>query len=246
MSSAEKAMKILKLLSENPYEIGVTELSNKMGYAKSGIHKLLSSLSKGGLVQQRENKKYSLGIGVYLLGKSYEENVGIEKFCKPYLAKLRNITNENASFGMWISNNPVLVHREESNELVRVVGAIGGTRPIYASAIGKVLAAFQDEDIIRKKLMEEPITSFTPNTIVEPNKILEEYKKIRKQGYSVSSEEYAMETIGVGAPIKDHSGKVWAAISLGAPKMRTSKSKIDKYIYLVTQTAEMIKKDLAI
>ena len=179
MSSVEKAIQILKFMSQKPYEFGVTELSRKIDCGKSGVHKILTSLLKEGLVEQKENKKYSLGAGVYLLGKTYEAKVGFEEICKPYLGQLRDITNENVSFGMWIDGKVTMIHKEESKELVRVVGTIGGTRPFYASAIGKTLAAFENRDIIEKMLMEEPIQSFTPYTLVSPYEILEEFSKIR-------------------------------------------------------------------
>lgn len=244
MSSIEKAIHVLKILSQKPYEYGVTELAEKIDCGKSGTHRILTELQQGGLVSQKKNRKYTLGLSTYLLGKTYEEQVGMVKFCRPYLVKLRDATNENASFGMWVNGNVTMIYKEESKELIRVVGTVGGTRPFYASAIGKTLAAFEDQDVIKQKLMDEPIKAFTPKTITSPTRILEEFEKIRKQGYAISDEEYSLDTIGVGAPIRDSSGKVWAAISLGAPKMRIDDLKLERYIFLVTQTAEMISKEL--
>ena len=109
---------------------------------------------------------------------------------------------------------------------------------------GKVLGAFQDEEEIRRRLMDEPLTPFTPRTITSPQALLEEYAAIRKQGYAISDGELNIETIGIGAPVRDESGNVWAAISIGAPRMRVDDAKRERYIFLVTEIAAEMSRDL--
>lgn len=60
---------------------------------------------------------------------------------------------------------------------------------------------------------------------------MEEFKKIKNQGYSISDEEFSLNIIGIGAPIFSPDGKIWAAISIGAPKIRVDNIKLDKYIF---------------
>ena len=244
MSSVEKALNILKILAKQPYEAGVTDLAEQIACGKSGTHKLLAALVQEGFVMQKPNRKYCLGISNYLIGKTYEEHVGISRFCKPYLVKLRDMTNENASLGMWVNGNVTMICKEESTELIRVVGNVAGPRPFNASSIGKTLGAYEDEDLIREKLMKEPLQSFTPKTITSPSKLLEEFAKIREQGYAISDEEYNLNIIGVGAPVRDANGKVWAAISLSAPKMRVDKAKFERMVFLVTETAKLMSNEL--
>jgi DNA-binding IclR family transcriptional regulator len=54
----------------------------------------------------------------------------------------------------------------------------------------------------------------TPNTIVEPDKLEEEFASIRSKGYSVDDEEYTLGVACLAAPIDQHG------ISLSAPKDR--------------------------
>jgi IclR family KDG regulon transcriptional repressor len=244
MSSLEKALKILKVLGEKPYEWGVTAVANRVGVGKSGAYKLLSDLEAAGMVMQKKNKNYCLGPVTFLLGTIYERHVGIYRFCRPYLERMRDLSDENASLGMWIDGKVRMVAREESHQLIRVAGTVGSTRPFYASAIGKTLGAFSDEDFIREKILETKFEKFTEHTITSPNQLLAEFEKIRKQGYSISDEEYSNGAMGVGAPIMSPSGHAWAAISIGAPKIRVTPEKLDQMIYLVTETARQISEDL--
>lgn len=244
MNSSEKTVALLKLLGQAPYVHSVTDLGEKIECTKSGTHKILSALVQNGLAAQTGNHKYTLGPVVYILGKTYEDKIGLSKMVKPYLVRLRDLTGENASFSMLINGKANLVYREESLQLVRVAGNVGQERPLYAGATGKVLGAYQDEEVIRKRVMEEPLVAFTERTIISPQALLDEYAKIREQGYAISDGELNIETIGIGAPIHDESGNVWGAISIGAPRMRVDEMKKERYIFLVKEIAEEMSTSL--
>lgn len=244
MSSAEKAMKILKKLAQTPYEFGVTEISESIDCVKSGTHKLLSALIAEGMVEQKPNKKYRLGMSVYLLGKTYEENIGIWRFFRPYLEKLRNLTRENASFGEWQDGEATILYKVESLELIRVFGSVGTKRPINASAIGKTLAAHADPRFIRDKIAGEPLKRYTERTITDTEELFREYESIRERGYAISDGEFSEDAVGIGAPVRDKNGHVWAAISTGGPKFRMTPEKQMEYAGLVVEMANLISAEL--
>ena len=244
MNSSEKNAALLKLLGQAPYVHSVTDLGEKIECSKSGTFKLLNALLQSGLAAQTVNHKYTLGPAVYILGKAYEDQIGLSKMVKPYLIRLRDLTGENASFSMLINGRANLVYREESLQVVRVAGNVGQERPLHAGATGKVLGAFQDDAVIRKRLMEDSLTAYTEKTITAPIALLEEYAKIREQGYAISDGELNIETIGIGAPIRNDAGVVWAAISIGAPRMRVDDMKRDRYIYLVKEIANEMSRDI--
>ena len=244
MNSSEKTATLLKLLGRAPYVHSVTELGEQISCSKSGTFKLLASLVKTGLAAQTPEHKYTLGPAVYVLGRTYEDKIGLSKMVKPYLVRLRDMTGENASFSMLINGKAILIYREESQQLVRVMGNVGQERPLYAGATGKILGAYQEESVIRKRLMEEPMKAFTENTILSPEGLLNEYAKIREQGYAISDGELNSETIGIGAPIYDESGNVWAVVSIGAPKMRVDAVKMERYIFLIREIAKEMSEQM--
>lgn len=244
MNSSEKTAELLKLLGQYPYVHGVTELGKKIECGKSGTFNILSALVKSGLAAQTEDHRYTLGPSVYLLGKTYENQFGLSRLVKPYLVQLRDLTNENASFNMLLGGKAQLIYREESNHALRVVGKPGQERPLYAGATGKVLGAFQSDEEISERLIREPLIPFTEKTITSPTVLQEEYKKIREQGYAISDGELTAETIGVGAPIRDRSGKVWAAISLSAPKIRVNDAVLQRFIFLVQEFSKKMSENM--
>lgn len=243
LNSAEKTLRLLSILSRPPYVFGVTELGEMIDCGKSGTFKLLSALVNEGFAAQTKDHKYTLGLSAYLLGKSYEQHIGVTAFAKPYLVRLRDLTNENVSFSMMVNGVPTLICREESRQLVRVVGQEGQTRPFYVGSISKLLCAFEDESIIRKKLMEEPLVAYTKNTITSPEALLREFAQIREQGYAISMGEMSEETFGVAAPITNAAGETWAALSIGAPISRVDEAKKERFIFMVCEMAREMSRE---
>lgn len=239
MSSSEKTARLLKQLAAHPYEFRLTELAEAISCVKSGAHKLLGVLMAEGLVEQTPDKKYRLGVGAYLIGKSYEENLGAWRPFMPYLERLRNATRENASFGTWLNGEPTILYRLESPESIRIMGHTG-IRPLNASAASMALAAYADPEWIREKIAAKPLQRITPLAIVDVDELFEEYAKIRERGYSISNGIYKEDALGIGMPIWDKQGRVWAAISMSAPLFRVTEEKIRKYVSIMMETASQL------
>jgi len=245
MNNTEKVIALLRKLGTGPYEHSLTELSNAIECGKSGTYKILTVLAKEGFVFQKYNKKYCLGSTINHLGKIYDENIVTWHMCKPYMEKLLNITGETVSLGLKENGVATVVHRIVSKEEIRIEGDIGKKLPVYVTAIGKLLAAYDDFNDIKKRLEKEPIVKKTTNTIDNINDLQKEYEKIRANGYVINDEESTMGVISVGAPLLDIDGKVCGCLCVGSPKVRVDKNKLEFIIkHVVSIAKELSDKNL--
>lgn len=240
MSSATKAFDVLQILSRSPYEYSVTELADAMGYSASGIYKLLDSLTENNYVIKTRNKKYSLGPELYFIGKTYEEHVGFDSVVRKYLVEIRDEINENVSFLIRVNGLPSVVCREKSHQVIRSSIERDPKLTYFSTASGKLMTAFSDPQNIRNLLDSNPPHQLTPYTIADEQALLEEYAAIRKRGYSISDQEYAIDAYGVAAPVRDKRGKVWACIGIGAIRARTTEADEQKYLQLALDAAKKI------
>ena len=238
MTSAEKTARLLTILGQEPYEFGVTELGRMIECTKSGTYKLLTALLQEGLVSQTNERKYSLGLTVYQLGQCYKDNDGFVRFARPFVNKLRDLTEENSSFSILHNGKPMRVWQVSGRQAVRLVGAIGEPRPFYVGSISKLLAAYMDPAEIRRRLESEELKPYTENTITDPSKLLLEFEIIRQQGYAISDGEYEPETCGIAAPVRNSDGKVWGALSISVPKTRMNTEAKEKFIKIVCDVAD--------
>jgi len=242
MNSAEKLIYILKRLGEPPYEMGITELAHEMQVSKSCIHKIVTTLVEENLiVQNPTSKKYFLGPMLFRLGSVYSDLKGIWDIAKPVIKRLAVSTKQSVYIGIWDGTQAFMAYKiDGSSDFTLFKGLTGKKTQIHAGVAGKVLGAYQDIALINKLLDEEELEPKTPRTIVTREGILNEYRRIREQGYGISDEEHTVGVFGIGVPILDKNGKVWSCLCLGGRKAFFSEENTHLWIHNLKDGAEEI------
>jgi DNA-binding IclR family transcriptional regulator len=211
--SVDRALAILKQFSVDEPQLGVTELSRRVGLTKSTVHRLLASLRQGGLVEQDpESREYRLGLGLLELAHTVISSEALLRTAAPYLRYLTERVGEAA----------YLAVREghEVTTLIQVLGpALGqqvtwcGRMPLHATSSGKVLLAQLEESELTA-LLEEGLPRYTESTITEPAILREELQRVREQGFGVCFEEAERGVNAIAVPIVKPDGTVVAALAV--------------------------------
>jgi DNA-binding IclR family transcriptional regulator len=96
----------------------------------------------------------------------------------------------------------VSIYAVEAHQSMKMNDRPGTFYPMNKGTYGKGLMAFHDNPITAEVLDEYTFEKTAPNTLTKTEDILEEYRKIRKQGYVLSIEETHEYIVGVGVPIR--------------------------------------------
>ena len=95
LATLDKGLQVIELLSKNPQGLGLMEMSNIIGFPKSTIHHILSTLLPYDYVAQNaETKKYSLGFKFLSLGRVILESIDVRKIANKYLLELHDECRE--------------------------------------------------------------------------------------------------------------------------------------------------------
>lgn len=238
LSSVRNALRILKSFSTFEPTKRVSELAESLGLAKSTVSRLLATLaSEGFVIKDEKTKAYKLGLSVLTLGGIVTNNFEIHKEAVPVLNKLVNDTGETAHLAILDGNDTIYIHKEECNHPVRILTHLGRRNPAYCTSSGKVLLAFSDRETV-EQVIENGLVKHMPNTITDPDELRKELKKIREQGYAISTEELTEGTRSVAAPIRDYTGKVVCAVTVVGPIQRMHDHKIQEIAKKVVKAAE--------
>lgn len=238
INSTEKVMKILNFLSENTKEIGITDIAKELEMSKSGVHKIITTLQEGGfIVQNLSTRKYGLGPALLRLGSVYTEQKKIYDIAYPIMKEISNITNETVALSLKEGNSGVVAYRLESDKVIKLHQKMGTKYPINAGATGKLLGAYQKKEVIEKILKKEGLKEYTHNTIMDSEKLFQEYEKIREKGYAISDSEKDVGNFAISAPIYDNEGEVWSCLTLVGLKKDFPEEKINDWIQLLVNGA---------
>lgn len=240
LSSVANAMLLLKTFSDEESELGISALAERLGLAKSTVHRLASTLVTEGMLEQNpETGKYRLGLTVFELGSLVRRKFDISREAKPWLLTLREQTHETILLSILGHGGVVCVNFLESQQSIRISSGIGMRKPLHCTAEGKALLAFQPNTVIDQVLAGD-LQQRTPNTITDPAALRDELALIRSNGYAIDNEEYELGMRGVAAPIKDDSGHSTAAVAVAGPTQRLGKRQLTSLADGVAKAAQGI------
>lgn len=244
LQSVDNALRLIDVLCEFE-EVGVTELSKIMGLGKSTAFRLLTTLENRGYVRKdEETSKYRLGMKFAYVGTIVLDRMEITKYSRPYLEELTQKFNEASHLvTMEDDGNVRFIDKVRGTSFVHMESVVGGKKPSYCTATGKVLLAHMPAERVLSYLQNQNFEQHTEKTTVDKDKLLEELKQIRDQGYSIDDEESEMGLTCYAAPIIDTSNQPIAAVSLSGPTSRMEKQK-KEMIEEVVKTAKKISESI--
>jgi IclR family KDG regulon transcriptional repressor len=245
-NAIEKTLLILQSFIFGNEEMGTVEISNKLGYNKATVSRILTTLSKHGFVRQNPvSKKYRLGETIIQLGSAGSRFLrsNITQISKPYVDELRNLAGETVTLEVFSGESTYMAYVSEGLQRIRIAASVGERLPRHAAAGAKAIIAFLPHEA-RKKLINSPMEKFTPNTITNPKEFHKHLEDIRKEGVSFDIEEIDKGISAIGAPIFNHEGTPVAAIVIVGPAERVPGLKKNKVISLLKKTAANISNQL--
>jgi IclR family transcriptional regulator, KDG regulon repressor len=221
LTTVQNAARLLKAFLSRDELLGPSELGRRLGLGKSTVHRLLTTLTAEGLLEQDPRTGgYRLGIVMFELGEAVRVHMDLHAAAGPVLGMLREETRETAQVGVLDRGEVVYVDRLESSHTLRLFTETGRRVPAHCSSSGKVLLAFLPERARADLLNGRPLPALTPDTITDPALLSAELDQVRARGWAEAVNEREIGVASIAAPVRDHRGAVVAAISIGAPIIR--------------------------
>ena len=221
LSSVRNAARLLKEFSRDSREIGVTELSRRLGIGKSTAHRLLNTLAEERLLEQDPiTGAYRLGLAMYELGASVSLHTDLHEACSTVVEQLRNATRETVQVAVLDGREVVYVERRESPQTLRLFGRVGHRNWAHCTATGKILLAWLPPARLLPLLEGWTLPRRTAFTIPDIAALQTELEGVRARGWSENVQETEMGVASVAAPIRNGLGEVVASISVAGPLQR--------------------------
>jgi DNA-binding IclR family transcriptional regulator len=244
LSSVGGAVRVLKSFSELEPEIGISSLAKRLTLAKSTVHRLASTLLSEGLLDQNpENGKYRLGINLFIMGALVRRRLDVSNMAQPFLNVLRERTGETVHLAVLNETDIIYLYNLESRQAIRMKSYIGTLKPSFCTCEGRAIVAFGDNELVNR-VLHSGLTARTPNTVVEPQRLLKVFAAVRSHGFAIDDEESELGMRGIGAPLRDITGQVVAAIGIGGPSQRLTLKKLRSLAPILLSTAESISSQL--
>ena len=144
----------------------------------------------------------------------YVSDLTLIKQCGSYLPALAEKYNKNRLCRCLNGTQVVYLYKYVGRNARLATCAIGSSKPVYATSLGKVILAYLPREEQLSIIDKIKFVPFTPYTIVSKDDLLKELDSIRQKGYATENRELGEFTFCYGVPVFDHKGNVIASISL--------------------------------
>lgn len=201
-------MKVLEILSMDPQEQSIKNLSTELSLPESHVHRLLKTLVEMGYVSHSpRTRKYSVDLSVFKLTSALNYDSPLIFNSGPYLKELSHVTGGSAFLEVWRMNSCMTVASEVPRDL---------ENHFFAKQLQQVDVLSSSGGRLFVSLLSLNPKNFSYRGSLE---ILErELDEIRKSRVSFVSDTNARPFVTASCPILAPDGGLLAAISVMIPK----------------------------
>jgi IclR family transcriptional regulator, KDG regulon repressor len=234
-----RAVQLLELLAVSPTGLSLAELSRQTGYPKSSLFRILVTLEERSIVQiDKDRNIYMLGMKLIDWGNRALDKIDLKTITHPHLVRVAHETKESYYVGILDDNEVIIIDRADTPEIWRMVARLGQRSPLHATASGQILLSDASDEAVDAIMARTGLKRYTSFTIANVPKLKKRLAQIRKNGYVVSIAEYKADLCVISAPIRDHHGKIAAALMTALQSERARRDKV-----LVNNLIEVIKRE---
>jgi DNA-binding IclR family transcriptional regulator len=244
VKSADRALAILDLVASRG-SIRFNELVASLDLPRSSTHGLLQTLvNRGWLDLDAETRRYSIGLHAWNVGQAYPGHGSLLNVAVPVMDALARRIGQTVQLARLDGVEALYVAISEAPQPIRLANSVGMRLHAHATGIGKALLAQLPPEESAHRLRSVALPRFTPQTIVEPDRLDQELATIRARGYALDQEEVMTGCHCVAVPLLDDGNGFITALSITSPTSRDQSSWPEDELAALQDAAAQIRSRL--
>ena len=218
-------------------------MARSTGLARAAARRFLLTLVDLGYIRV-DGRQFRLSPQVLELGRPYLSSLTLPEIALPHLRDATDELRESSSLAVLDGTDIVYVAHAPAKRILSISITIGTRDVAFATSLGRVLLAGQDDEWLDDYLATIELPPITPRTITTPDKLRAELMRVRRQGWALVDQELEDGLRAIAAPIHDEHGNVIAAANLAVHASRWSNDAIrNTLLPRLLQTTTAIDRD---
>ena len=222
MTSLARGLAVIQAFSQRRHHLTISQVSTTTGLSRAAVRRCLYTLSKLGFAGSDDNRHFFLRPRILALGHSYISSMPLATAAQPVLEHISHLLHESCSIATLDGVEIVYIARANVTRIMSIDLGVGSRLPAFCTSMGRAILANLPPEELESVLARVEFKRYTERTITNPAKLTQALRQIRREGYSIIDQELEHGLRSMAVPIQNPSGKVVAALNIGAHAQRVS------------------------
>jgi IclR family pca regulon transcriptional regulator len=219
----------------------LSEVAAHAGLSRATARRMLATLIVLKYCEA-DGRYFSLRPRALGLGLSYLNALPYWGYAQRALEDLRDETGVSCALAVLDETEIVYALRLPARRILSTNLAVGSRLPAHVVSLGRVLLAALPPDQRAHYLATTEFKQITPRTIIDPVVLEREFERVQTEGYGWIDGELDPAICGIAVPVRDHGGRVVAAISINTISGTLTEAEAkQKYLVALRRTAQDIR-----
>lgn len=212
--AVSRAVAVLRAFTAERPQLSLAEAAQAAQLDKGTTRRLLLTLIDEGLIRQDPaSQRYGLTLGILPIAAAVPTG-GLREEARPVMAKLAQDCGVTAFLSVAGQQGALCLERVHGSDPVHVRWwGVGQHMPWNCGAGPRLLLAFMGEEKLAAALRH--MQALTPHSETNAARLRRHLPLVRTRGWEATVDDVAVGLSAVAVPVRNHSGDVIAALSLG-------------------------------
>jgi IclR family pca regulon transcriptional regulator len=218
---------VLRAFSDSRRALTIAQISQKTGIPRAAVRRCLHTLKQLGYAEAEMNN-FSLRPKVLTLGYSYLSSTPLAVSSQPCLNNISRALNESCSLAVLDEGEVLYIARSATSRVMSVALNAGSRLPAYCTSLGRVMLAHLEPDELDAYFARTELRPMTARTVVSQKRLRGILAGVRQAGHAINDEELELGLRAIAVPVRGASGKVLAALNVGAQAARVGIAQMER------------------
>lgn len=218
-----RTLLLLEALGQSDRPMTPTELNEMVGLPKQTVHRLCATLeAEGFMVRDADGRGFRAARRARVMATGLLHAGWANIARHQVLRALAQDLGETVNYVVAEGAGMRYLDRVDTDWSFRIQLSVGSNVPFHCTASGKVFMASLGPKARRSFVASLDLKAKTDRTTTDPEALLDELKRVAKNGVAEDNEEFHESMVAIAVPVHDVRGRYVASLAVHGPKQRMS------------------------
>lgn len=226
----DRALSVMQCVADALRPCSITEIALETELPVPTVHRIVGQLERRGLLARAlGSRRLVVGSALLRLSMAALEAALRSERTHQVLSALANRLGEHCQIGRRSEDFVVYLDSARAPRSDGLFFETGRRAPLHCTSIGKLFLAEMDDEDLDWWLEHAALERATPNTIVTQSTLRALVRRVRREQWATSNQEYALGVVGCAVPVRDAGRRLVAGLGVSVPSARVRHDQLQRF-----------------